>query len=194
MKFNITYLLFSAFVGSFFFQCRSNKEQEPSPQPERVDFDKGAVQIMDTLVSQLQGRWNMQELEIDVKYSVPMGSVKKDTVFTDFAVFEIIRISRSEDLRYPVCQGKIKYLNYTYQVGFRLGASAERIVHKTGPQAFTLLDWQFESGFHQWKNEELFFRDLGLVSENYAVELKPDGTMIWSGLNRDVKTIRVKKI
>ena len=56
-----------------------------------------------------------------------------------------------------------------------------------------LLEWQFPTGSHVWKSEELFFRDLELVRENYSIEVEI-GKMLWKGLNRDIKQIQMKKI
>ena len=56
-----------------------------------------------------------------------------------------------------------------------------------------LLEWQFPTGSHVWKSEELFFRDLGLVGENYSIEVEI-GKMLWKGLNQDIKQIQMKKI
>ena len=56
-----------------------------------------------------------------------------------------------------------------------------------------LLEWQFPTGSHVWKSEELFFRDLRLVGENYSIEVE-NGKMLWKGLNRDIKQIQMKKI
>ena len=170
-------------TGSILTQCKSHKEVEPlEPEISKIDFDIGAVRIMDQLASQLKGKWNIQQIEFDIKYPNPSGSVKTDTTFTDFAVLEIQSISRNEDLRYPICKGEITHLNQSWTVVFRLIASPEQIVEKKGPQAFILLEWQFPTGSHVWKSEELFFRDLGLVGENYSIEVEI-GKMLWKGLN-----------
>lgn len=195
MKNKYIFFFLLTLCGSILVQCKSNKEVEPI-EPEviiKVDFNAGAIKIMDQLSDQLKGKWNLQQVEFDIKYTNPTGSIKKDTIFTDFAVLEVHSITRNEDLRYPLCKGEITYLNQSWPVVFRLLASPERIVEKKGPQAFMLLEWQFSTGTHIWKPEELFFRDLGLIGENYSIEVE-DGKMLWKGLNRDIKQIQMKKI
>ncbi|MDQ6480591.1 hypothetical protein [Dyadobacter sp. LHD-138] len=159
-----------------------------------MDFDKGTVQIMDSLVSRMYGRWNLREVEFDIKYSNPTGSVKRDTIFKDFAKLQINSISREEDSRYPVCKGELFLQGKTWPVTFRMMASAERIVKKTGPQAFTLFETNFPTGSRPWKDDEIFFRDLGLTGENYSIEIDySNNRMLWKGLNRDIKQIFLEK-
>jgi hypothetical protein len=193
MKNKYFFLLTLVMTSLIMAQCKSTKYVEPEVAA-KIDFDKGAVQIMDTLVARLYGSWNLQQVEFDIKYPNPIGSVKRDTVFTDFAVLEIQNISRTEDSRYPMCKGQIRFRDQLWPVAFRLLAAPERIVEGKGPQAFTLLDWQFPTGTHVWAPEELFFRDLGLAGENYSIELQKDGTMVWKGLNRDISRINMKRI
>lgn len=175
-------------------QCTGKREIEPDTYErfERIDFDKGAVQIMDTLVGDLYGRWIMQEVEFDIKYASPMGSVKKDTIFKDFAELEIRNISREEDRRNPVCKGELLLQGKVWPVAFRLHAAAERIVDKTGPQAFTLFETNFPNGSRPWQDDELFFRDLRLTGENYSIQIDyKNQSMIWKGLNGDLKQIKL---
>ncbi len=193
MKNKYFFLLPLVLTSLILAQCKSAKNVEPELET-KIDFDKGAVQIMDTLVARLHGSWNLQRVEFDIKYPNPIGSVKMDTVFADFAVLEIQSISRTEDARYPMCKGQIRFRDQIWPVAFRLLAAPERIVEGKGPQAFTLLDWQFPTGTHVWAPEELFFRDLGLAGENYSIELQKDGTMVWKGLNRNISRINMKRI
>lgn len=185
-------------AGLFFLQCKNrNGDIGPGidrPGPEQIDKEKVAVRIMDTLSTRLKGRWNLVRVEFDIRHTAPTGSVRNDTTFLDFAMLDIHSISREEDLRYPVCSGNIVFRNQTWPVIFRLMPAAERIFQNTGPEAFTLLDWHFPSGQHEWKSEELFFRDLTLVGDNYSVQLNPDRSMTWKGLNHDVKEIFLRKL
>ncbi len=192
-----TTMLSAVFLGGFLFlQCK-NRNSEIGPdigRPEQIDKDKVAARIMDTLSAQLKGRWNLARVEFDIRYPPAIGSVKKDTTFLDFATLDIHSISRAEDLRYPLCSGNITFGNQAWPVSFRLMAASERIFKNTGPEAVTLLDWYFPSGKHEWKADEVFFRDLTLIGENYTIQLNSDGSMTWKGLNRDVKEILLKKL
>ncbi|MCF2505677.1 hypothetical protein L0663_19945 [Dyadobacter sp. CY107] len=191
----ISFALLMMFSVSL-LQCRIKDQIEPDPDErfEHVDFDKGAIQIMDTLVDHLYGRWKMQEVEFVIKYANPTGSVKKDTIFKDFAELEIKNISRDEDPRNPVCSGELLLQGKVWPVAFRLNAAAERIVDRTGPQAFTLFETNFPNGSRPWKDDELFFRDLGLTGENYSIEIDyKSQSMIWKGLNRDIKHIKLTR-
>lgn len=184
------------FTGLLFFQCK-NRNGEIGPdtgRPKQIDKDKAAVRIMDTMSTRLKGRWSLARVEFDIRYQPSTGSIRKDTTFLDFATLDIHSISREEDLRYPLCFGNISFGSQTWPVSFRLMAASERIFMNTGPEAFTLLDWHFPSGKHEWKPEEVFFRDLTLIGENYTIQLNPDGSMTWKGLNRDVKEILLKKL
>lgn len=190
-------MLSAILLGGFFFlQCK-NRNSEIGPDVERtrpVDKDKIAIRIMDTMSAQLKGRWNLARVEFDMRTPLPTGSVRKDTTYLNFATLEIHSVSREKDLRYPVCNGNIFFRDQTWPVAFRLMPAAERIFQNTGPEAFTLLDWHFSSGPHEWKPEEVFFRDLTLVGDNYSIQLNPDGSMTWKGLNRDVKEILLRKL
>lgn len=179
-------------------QCKRNGGSDITPEidlspSQPIDKDKVAVQIMDTLTSRLTGRWNLARVEFDIRHQTPAGSVKKDTTFLDFATLNIQSVSREEDPRYPLCKGEISYGGNNWPVIFKLMAGSERIFQNKGPQAITLLDWNFSSS-HEWQAEEVFFRDLTLIGDNYTILLHPDGSMTWKGLNRDVKEILLQKL
>ena len=190
-------LLLVVLISGFLFQCKSKEKQEEEifegPKTIKIDFDKASVQIMDTLSRQLLGRWNLQQVEFKLKHTSGSVSVKRDTIFTDFAVLEIHNISR-EIPRYPIVTGQIVYKDQHWPVRFNPIADPTRIVEKKGPHAFTLLDWNFPTGSRAWKVEEVFMRDLGLIGENYSIELNSNKSMIWKGLNRDIREMRLKKM
>ncbi|WAC11527.1 hypothetical protein [Dyadobacter pollutisoli] len=185
-------------AGSIMFQCKTKKDIEPEigiETPEKIDFDKAAVLLMDTVTKDLNGRWNLAKVEYDIKYPNPTGSVTKDTTFADFAVLDIKSVSRQESARYPVVKGEVLFQGRTYPVQFRLLSNAGRLVDKKGPQAFMLFEYAFPAGTIIWEKEDLFFRDSGLVGENYSIELDPKSRkMIWKGLNRDIKEITMQKL
>lgn len=187
----ISLFLFALISGSF-YQCKSKNDVDPGIV--KIDFDKAAVQIMDTLSSELIGKWNLEKIEFDLKYINYEGSVKTDTIFTDFAVLEIRSISRDLDPRHPTCEGQLIYQDQYWPVRFRLLSSPGRMVEKTGPHAFTLIEWNFPVGSREWKPDEMFIKNFGLEGENYSIELNKDGSMTWKGLNRDIKEIVLKKI
>ncbi|KQS27973.1 hypothetical protein [Dyadobacter sp. Leaf189] len=172
--------------------CRLEKEIDPE-RPEKFDLQAAEVQLMDTVTENITGEWKLSSVEYDIKYTNPNGSVKKDTIFTDFATLDIQYVSREESLRYPTVKGELQFGEKTYPVRFGMIANGERLVKKTGPQAFMLLEYAFP-GPHVWQNDEIFFRDSGLINENYSILIAPDSrTMVWKGLNRDIKQIIFKR-
>lgn len=185
-------------AGSIMFECKTKKDVEPEVEievPEKIDFDKAAVLLMDTVTKDLTGRWNLAKVEYDIKYPNPAGSVTKDTTFSDFAVLDIKSVSRQESAKYPAIKGEILFQGRTYPVQFRLISNAERLVDKKGPQAFMLFEYAFPAGTTIWEKEELFFRNSGLVGENYSIELdSKTKKMIWKGLNRDIKEITMQRL
>ena len=197
MKNLFYFLLFLGLANAGLFQCKSKEKLEDEvfeeTKPAKIDFDKASVQIMDTLSAQLLGRWNLQQVEFVLKPYNREGSVKKDTIFRDFAVLEIQNISR-ESPKYPGVTGQMVYKDQRWPVRFNLIADATRIIEKKGPHAYTLLDWNFPNGSRTWKPEELFMKNLGLIGDNYSIELDSDKSMVWKGLNLDVKEIRLKKM
>ena len=53
----IHFFFWLTLTGSILTQCRSHKEVEPlEPEITKIDFDIGAVRIMDQLASQLKGK------------------------------------------------------------------------------------------------------------------------------------------
>ena len=183
--------LFFILIISGLYQCKSKEKFES--EFVKIDFDKASVQIMDTLSSQLIGKWNLQQIEFDLKYINYEGSVKKDTIFQDFAILEIKSVSR-EILRHPSFNGQIIYKDQYWPVKFRLIADPGRITEKTGPHAFTLIEWDFPTGSRPWKQEEMFIKNFGLEGENFSIQLNDSRSMVWKGLKRDIKEIQMKKI
>ena len=193
MKNQYVFVVAILLLGSFLVQCKSKTDLQP--ERERIDFNKGGIQLMDTLVPKIHGKWNLSQVEFKIRYQPATGSVKKDTIFKNFATLEITNISRSEDQRYPLCDGRLVLDGKVWNMQFRLWPAAERVAEQTGPQAFTLFEWHFPTGTHVWQEDELFFRDLQLAGENYAIHYDyRNNTMIWKGLNRDVKEIKLVKM
>ena len=71
-------LLFILIISGL-YQCKSKEKFES--EFVKVDFDRASVQIMDTLSSQPIGKWNLQQIEFELKYINYDGSVKKILFF-----------------------------------------------------------------------------------------------------------------
>ena len=193
------HIAFLLIVAALNYACKTNKTIDPeiaiSRPEQKIDLDKAAVQLMDTITHGLLGRWNVSQVQYDIKHLPAIGSVKNDTTFQNFALLNIHAVTREENPKYPVIKGQLNFEGRTYPVQFRLISDPNRLIYRNGPQAFTLLEYAFPNGTKTWKEEEMFFRDSGLIGENYSIEFDPQSKkMVWKGLNKDIKRIILKQM
>ena len=170
------------------------KKDEGVELKEQIDYSKASIQLMDSIRPKLSGVWNMKE--VNLKVFPPMTNeigITEDTTLKDFAVLYITTVDNSSQDFYPEhndVTALLKFKDKTYPVGFTMMATPTRIVKKTGPQVFTLFQYRFQDGSHVTENEEAYLWNLGLIGENYSIEISSDGkTMVWKGLSRAIKSI-----
>jgi hypothetical protein len=184
-----------------FFPCllllACEKNDDPGVKAEKIDYRKASIELMDSIRPKLIGTWNMKEVNVKTSpYSIDVG-INKDTTLKDFAVLDITSIdnySQEFNLEHNDVTGVLKFKSKIYPVGFRMMSTPTRIVRKFGPQVFTLFEYRFPVGSHVTENEESYLWNLGLIGENYSLEISPDGKkMVWKGLNRAIKDIQFVK-
>jgi hypothetical protein len=189
-----TYLFITGIISLLFGQCT-----QPESATPRIDYDKESVKLMSEVAPKLIGQWTLQEVAIKYKkgdYYQSQAQITKDTVLTNVATLTIRNVSKSRfdppQAKHPEFEGSIQYGTRTYPIYFYLLASTERIVNKTGPQASFLFEYNFPNGSRLVEPEEAYLRNVGLINDNYSVELV-DGqpAMIWRGGNRGVNQMRL---
>lgn len=190
------FLIFSALIGLLTWQCSPNDPQTPV----KVDYDQASSQLMHELAPQIVGRWNLRQVQIKYKNENGQRELKitRDTTFQNLATLTIIpaKIPRSSpiDTRRGEYDGTISYGGKTYPISFDMLANAEWIVAKKGPQTFFLFQYHFPNGSRIPEPEENFLQNLGVVGDNFTLELTTDpNMMIWRGLNRGVERIELVK-
>ncbi len=124
--------------------------------------------------------------------------LSSDTVIFDIATLDINRSSKFRsnppDARHPEFEGVITYKDKVYPVQFYL-IPAARVTTGVGPHAFFLFEYNFPVGMHIPDTEEIFLVDLGLINDNFSLQLMPSKrSMIWKGLNRGINRITLKKM
>lgn len=162
--------------------------------PEKIDFDQSAIMIMDSIRTKLYGRWELKEVHVAPKWSsLQEIGIKGDTLIKDLAVIEINHVDDQGYYRKNNnVSGIIRFRNKIYPVGFKMLATPNRIVDKTGPQVFMLLEFRFPVGTRTVEPEESYLYSLNLINENYTLEISQDGkNMIWEGLNRSIKEVKL---
>ena len=182
------------FLFSLILSACKKEQGEELQLNERIDYRKASIQLMDTIRPKLSGIWNMREVHL--KVFPPLTNeigITKDTTFKDFAVLNITTVDNSSQdfyLEHNDVRALLKFKSKTYPVGFTMMSTPTRIVNKTGPQVFTLFQYRFQDGSHVTENEESYLWNLGLIGENYSIEISPDGkTMVWKGLSRAIESI-----
>lgn len=183
---------------SFLFSQCAKKAPEPTPQ---VDYDQKSAEIVQAVSPLVVGDWTLRRVHFKAQpYNTGQRElgIKRDTVFQDFATLSIQRApSRysSGDPRYPHFTGFLRYRTKTYPIQFELSASPQRLFHDEGPQAFFLFEFNFPVGSHPTEPEEQLLQYLGLMGENFSLEVLPGqlSMMTWKGLNRGIEKIEMVK-
>ncbi len=190
--------LFTA-LALLFWQCSTN--QEPP-----LTYYEREVKFMQELTPQLAGTWNLQWVNLSAQrhktHNQNKLQLSKDTVFQDLAILAIKPVanphSSSRQARYPEFEGTIEFRDKIYPVYFYLIANLPSPATGSDTQvrqAFFLLEYNFPVGTHTPEAEENFLRDMGLINENFSLELtlgRP--AMRWKGLNRGIDNIELVKL
>ncbi|WP_345954742.1 hypothetical protein [Mucilaginibacter sp. PAMB04168] len=175
--------------------CNKGKEDVTT---RKLDNNETSALIMDGIRPQLTGTWHMKEVAISpFAPGTNEVGIYKDTVLKDFANLEItlIKYETPFDKLYNDVSGSLNYKNKRYEVGFRLLAYNRYLPKKVGPQASALFEFRSVIvGTRPTEPEELNLQHLGLIGENYNIEISADGkTMTWKGQSRSVKNILFTK-
>lgn len=180
-----------------FVQCAKTPE-EVAP---RIDYDQKSAEIVQGVSPAVVGNWTLRRVHIIAQsYNVGQGElgIVRDTVLQDFATLSVQTApsrSASGVPRYPRFTGSLHYRTKTYPIHFELTASPRRVVQDAGPQAFFLFEYNFPIGSHPTEPEEQLLHYLGLIGENFTLEVTPGqpNAMTWRGLNRGIDKIELVK-
>lgn len=190
--------LFLISLSLLFSQCIGEDEFSP----ERIDYDAESAKLMSEVAPQVLGQWNLQQVQIKIekknRYLQGKLNLTKDTIFQNLATLEIRRAAvpaRSpDDVRYPSFDGTLQFRGKALPVRLEMRAHPDRVVDKKGPQTLFSFDYDFPPGSRIPQAEEVFLQDLGLMYDNYSLELvSGQPTMIWKGLNRGVDKVVLQR-
>ena len=196
MKYLPAFLLLAS--GALCSQCAKTPEVAPPP---KLDYDQRSTEIVQGVSPAVAGDWTLRRVYVQAQaYNVGQKElgIKRDTVLRDFATLSVqpAPSGRSPvDLRYAKFAGVLHYRTKTYPVQFELRAAPTRVVGNTGPQALFIFDFNFSIGSHPTEPEEQFLRYLGLIGDNFSLEVVPGqpGMMTWRGLSRGLDRIELVK-
>jgi hypothetical protein len=179
-------------------QCAKAPEVAPTPKP---DYDQKSIEIMQAVSPAVVGDWTLRRVHITAQWhnegQHELG-IERDTVLQDFATLSVQAAPSGHspaDPRYPYFTGFLRYHTKTYLVHFDLIARPQRVVEGKGPQAFFLFNTNFPVGSRPFDPEEQLLRHLGLIGENFTLEVVPGQprTMTWRGLSHGLSKIELEK-
>ena len=105
----------------------------------------------------------------------------------------MVRSSCQRDPRNAEFEGTIEYKKKIYLIKFDLLAYYGWIDKKQGPQATFLFQYNSKVN-HAVEPEENFLEYLGLINDNFNLEVFPDKKkMVWEGLSRGIEKIDFEK-
>ncbi len=158
---------------------------------------------MEEIAPQVEGNWILRQTHVNFQvYKVNNNNkigLTKDTIFQNLATLTIAKASPSRfsppQARYPDFEGSIQYAGKTYPIQFYLIANSEQVGSHKGPHAFFLFGYNFPVGVHTTEAEERFLQDIGLIGENFSLEvIEGQQMLIWKGLNRGINKIELVKL
>lgn len=161
----------------------------------KINYDQASIDLMKELTPQITGRWNLRQVKVKYQSYNQQSEIgiSQDTTFQNLATLTVVRSNQQRDPRYGEFEGTIEYNRKTHPVKFYLLASYDWFHKKTGPQASFLFEYNFKV-IHTIEPEEKFLEDLGLIGDNFYLEIYPDKKkMVWKGLNRGIEKIELEK-
>lgn len=190
-------LFFSLAVCLCFIRCES-ADSEPA-----LSIDELSIQLMKELKPQIEGQWEVQQVQINRKelgyFQSPPG-ITKDTLLQYLATVSLQSASgpnqrTPEDSRYGEFTGTVQFRNKLYPIYGRLMAGPNRLANKQKLQGYLALQFDFPVGdVHFTSPEEDYLRGIGLINDTFAVEIVSDRpVMIWRGLNRAITSAMIHK-
>lgn len=162
----------------------------------KINYDQASIDLMNELTPQITGRWNLRQVKVKYQSYNQQSEIgiSQDTTFQNLATLTVVRSNQQRDPRYGEFEGTIEYNRKTHSVKFYLLASYDWFHKKTGPQASFLFEYNFKV-IHTIEPEEKFLEDLGLIGDNFYLEVLPSQKkMIWKGLNRELERIELEKL
>lgn len=185
-------------TASFIFsQCSSRTDVPPA-----FNINEENIKLMQEIAPQLVGQWTLSQVHINFEtHKLFQGNklgLTKDTIIQNLAILDIWPASKLRytppQLQHPEFEGTIHFKNKRYPIYFYL-IPGPRVTTKKGSYAFFLFNYTFPDGMHIPETEETFLEDIGLVFENYSLEVvEANQTMVWKGLNRGVSRINFQKL
>ena len=190
-------LFFSLMISGCFVQCAPS-DSEPTPT-----LDELSVQLMNELKPQLEGTWEIRQVQINYKelgYFQSSPEITKDTLLPYLATVTLQSAAgpnqrTPKDSRYGEFTGTIQFRTKTYPIYGLLSAGPNRLTNKQKLQGYLGLQFDFPVGdVHFTSPEEDYLRGIGLFNDTFAVEIMSDQpTMLWKGLNRAITSAAVQK-
>lgn len=174
--------------------------QRSTPAP-KLDYDQASRALMQTVAPQLVGTWTLRQVQVTrqpLNYYQNLLAIKRDTLFQDLATLTLApaKTPRQQpaDARYPEVEGQLHFRGHDYPVYFQLRAHPDQVVDQQGPQALFLLETNYPVGSRQRDAGEEWLTHLGLLGDNYSLELVAGQPRIyWRGLSRGVSRIDLVK-
>lgn len=175
--------------------CGSDEEEAPN-------YEEQEQKIIDNLVPQLLGTWELSKLSISFvsDWRQQEAGIVSDTTFEKVGVLMVDECQNVAIPRYPECRGTLTYQAVSISIQFRLLSASERVVVGVGPYAFFLFEFDPTDlpDDYNWDQPEInFFRDINLIDENFAIDRIDADSMIWSGLNassRGLNSVLFKRL
>ena len=182
-------------------QCAKSPDPVPAPAlAPKPDYDRESARIIQALRPVVAGDWVLRRVFIKAQaghYGQAKLGIRRDTVFQDLATLTLQPPpagSAVSDPRSPIV-GSLRFRSKTYPVRLELLAAPERVVNNKGPQVFFLLQTNFPIGSRPTESEEQFLDYLGLLSENFSLEVTDEQPgMTWRGLNRGIEKIELQRL
>lgn len=173
----------------------------PAPVTPTFNYDQASTQLMTELKPQIVGQWRFRQVQLNHQkssYYPNQIRLTKDTTFQNLATLTIVpaAVPRTNpvDTRRGEYDGTITYKGKSYPVQFDLLASADWLVTKRGPQAFFLFDFRFPNGLRFPEPEEDFLEAIGIVGDNFSMEITDGQPMVWRGLNRGADRVELVRL
>lgn len=193
-------LLLLSLITALGFCMACSRRVDPTPAPA-PSYDEASAALMRKVAPQVVGTWTLAEVHVQFKpgfYFPGAQRFPRDTVMQQFAKLTVAPAQPSRrspaDPRYPDFEGQLTYGGKTYPVYFMMRAAPDQVVNQKGPLAIFLLEYNFPVGSHPTEAEEQFLRDIGLIEDNFSLELDSTRrTMTWRGLSRSIEHVELRR-
>jgi hypothetical protein len=155
----------------------TNCSQRLDPVP-KLDYDQASRELMQTLAPQVVGTWTLRQVQVSFQPYNPHHALlplRGDTLLQNLATLTLAAAKTPRnarvDARYPEFEGQLHFRGHDYPVYLQLLASPDQVVNHQGPQAHFLLETNYPVGSRQRDAGEEWLTNLGLLYDNYTLEL-----------------------